>query len=462
MIKTLHRKKPLVLVELNEINFSVVKDYLLAEPLLFPSLQKLIESSMVHTEAELNYQDIEPWIQWVSVHTGLSYGQHGVFRLGDISGSGVPQIYEALECLGVSVGCISPMNAENRLKSPAYFLPDPWTSTPSDGSWWSRILTEAISQAVNDNAKSKLSVTSVLALALGIVRFARPVNYLKYLSLVARAKRAPWGKALFLDLLLHDLHIRLFRSKQPEFSSIFLNAGAHIQHHYFLNSDPIKSKLSIRNPDWYVAASDDPVKEMLSFYDRIIGDYLAFDDVEVIVATGLSQQPYERLKYYYRLSDHAHFLDQVGVDFIAVHPRMTRDFLVEFANASSMQNGVARLRSLRVEQDDVPLFAEIEERVDSAFVTLTYPHEITSATTFLNDSGRFNLLPQVAFVALKNGMHRSEGYAFFTPGAASYAPSERQHVKSLYFSIMSYFTDSTVGSFTSTANSTQTPHPAND
>lgn len=436
--------RPLILLELNEINFSVVKDYVAADQTLFPALQKLMNCKMVHTEAESRYQDIEPWIQWVSVHTGLSYEQHRIFRLGDITGSGIPQIYETLESLGVSVGCISPMNAENRLKKPAYFIPDPWTSTCPDGSWWSRNLHEAIAQVVNDNAKAKVTFKSMMTLFLGVVRFARPVNYSKYLGLLLGVKRAPWRKALLLDLLLHDLHMTLLRSLKPGFSSLFLNAGAHIQHHYFLSAQPIKDRIGKNNPIWYLSAEKDPVKEMLSLYDAVINEYLQSSEIEFIVATGLSQQPYDRLKYYYRLNDHKNFLRRVGIDYLAVHPRMTRDFLVEFSDANKMKEAIVRLRSLRVEHDGIRLFDEIEERANSIFVTLTYPHEITQATVIRVDNVPVPLLPEVAFVALKNGMHRSEGYAFFSVGAAEHAPADQQHVKALHESIHSYFRDTTI------------------
>ena len=202
---------------------------------------------------------------------------------------------------------------------------------------------------------------------------------------------------------------------------------------------PIKSRVAIHNPDWYISSKKDPVKEMLEFYDGIIGEYLRAVDIEFIVATGLSQKPYDRIKYYYRLKDHKGFLQRVGIACSAVHPRMTRDFLVEFADAAEMDKAIARFRSLRVEHDGVHLFEEIEVRDKSMFVTLTYPHEITSTTNVLVDNLRIPLLPEVAFVALKNGMHQSEGYAFFSAGAAGNAPVDRQHVKALYEAIQSYF-----------------------
>lgn len=64
---------------------------------------------------------LEPWIQWVTAHTGLTFEQHNVFRLGDIADKDIPQIWEYLETNGISVGAVSPMNANNRV-SKAVFL----------------------------------------------------------------------------------------------------------------------------------------------------------------------------------------------------------------------------------------------------------------------------------------------------------------------------------------------------
>lgn len=434
------KRLPLILLEMNEINFDIVKEYIDADPSLFPALQQLMAGRMINTTAELEYDEIEPWIQWVSVHTGKSYQEHGIFRLGDIVGSHQDQIYEQLEKQGFKVGCISPMNAENLLNSPSYFIPDPWTNTKSDGSWWSKKLHEAIAQAVNDNAQAKIEGKNLVILLLGLIRFARPVNYGKYFQLLLGMRRAPWSKALFLDLFLHDLHIRLLDSCRPDFSSLFLNAGAHIQHHYFLNAQPVKGRLPIHNPEWYVSSDRDPVREMIGFYDQIVSDYLKMTkSIELIIATGLSQQPYDRLKYYYRLRDHRQFLSLLGVDFLSVYPRMTRDFLIDFVDKLTMQKALESLRSIYIDQDGLPLFGEIEEHGLSAFITLTYPNEITSTSSFTFNEHRISLSQHVAFVALKNGMHNSKGYAFFSSGLAHCAPVDDCHVKALNQSIREYF-----------------------
>ena len=84
------------------------------------------------------YENLEPWVQWPSVHTGKTFMEHNVFRLGDFVNSNSEQFFEKVESAGFSVGAVSPMNASNKLKNPAYFIPDPWTKTPCDGSFFSK------------------------------------------------------------------------------------------------------------------------------------------------------------------------------------------------------------------------------------------------------------------------------------------------------------------------------------
>ncbi|MBM4230367.1 MAG: hypothetical protein FJ184_06400 [Gammaproteobacteria bacterium] len=432
-------KKKLILLELNEINFDIVERYVAPDPGRFPFLKALLTGPKIHTYCEKKYEELEPWIQWVSVHTGKAYPEHRVFRLGDIVGSDVPQFFEQLEQAGYKVGAISPMNTENRLRKPAYFIPDPWTQTPTDSSWWSQSLALAIKQAVNDNAQARISKNSALRIFLGLMRFARPGHFLKYLSLVVESRRKPWLKSLALDLFLHDLHWTLFNSKRPDFSALFLNAGAHIQHHYFFNAEPIRKSSSIKNPSWYLGEFEDPVGDVLGLYDLIVGEYLARSDVDVLIATGLSQKPFDRVKFYYRLKDHVSFLRGLDIKFKAVFPRMTRDFLIEFENDQQATAAQGKLAGLVVESEDSPLFGKIDNRGDSLFVTLTYPKEITSTTWFGGGDRKWPLFPEVSFVAIKNGMHEEKGFAFFTPGVLPDAPIDGSHVAALHKTILAYF-----------------------
>ena len=113
--------KNLVLLELNEINFDVVR-YYLNQGAHLPGYKKLLKLYSLNTQAENEYDYLEPWIQWPSVHTGKTFKEHKVFRLGDFVNSSEDQFFEQVEKSGLTVGAVSPMNASNKLKKPAYFL----------------------------------------------------------------------------------------------------------------------------------------------------------------------------------------------------------------------------------------------------------------------------------------------------------------------------------------------------
>ena len=168
--------KKIIFVELNEINFDAVTFYIKRGELL-PGFNALIEQGIVVTEAEAEYENLEPWIQWPSVHTGKTYNEHKVFRLGDFVNSTDEQFFEKVEKAGFSVGAVSPMNASNKLKNSSYFIPDPWTQTPCDNSFFSKSITDAIAQAVNDNSQSKLTFKTIFNLGLAFVALVKSARY---------------------------------------------------------------------------------------------------------------------------------------------------------------------------------------------------------------------------------------------------------------------------------------------
>jgi hypothetical protein len=404
-------ERSLLFLELNEVNFDFVRSYVSRGQL--PAFKGLIEKhGFALTESEKVYEQLEPWIQWVTAHTGKSFAEHGVFRLGDIVNHDHDQIWECLEKHGLRVGAVSPMNAKNRLHKPAFFVPDPWTHTPVDGSNTLKGLYAAIAQAVNDNAQSRVSGRSLLNLLRGWLRYAAPKHWPVYLNYAATARGHSWRKAMFLDLLLADVFFHETRVTRPHFATLFLNAAAHIQHHYLFCSSVYSGPL--RNPEWYVKPGQDPVLEVYRLYDRLIARALRlFPRARLMVGTGLHQNPHSAVTFYWRLKSHAEFLRQLGVDFRSVAPRMSRDFLVSCGSADSAQRAEQLLRSA-VADDGRPLF-EVDNRGSDLFVMFVYPGDILDgAGCRVGDRRIPDLKSQVAFVALKNGEHDGLGYLLDT------------------------------------------------
>jgi PAS domain-containing protein len=306
------------------------------------------------------------------------------------------------------------MNAKHRVRNAAFFVPDPWTNTSVTASPLLKRLAGAISQAVNDNASNKISLASLVALVAGLARYARVGNYGEFIALVFGSVRHPWKRALLLDLLLSEVFISETRSTNPNFATLFLNAGAHIQHHYMFSSATYRGDQ--KNPTWYAPEGADPVLEVYSLYDKILG-YIAetFPEARLMIATGLRQVPYPKLKYYWRLKHHANFLRLIGVDFLTVTPRMSRDFLVACVDEEQARRADERLRSALTSSGD-PLF-EVDNRGTEIFAMLVYAGSIDPTTKFrVGNEPYLELHSHVAFVAIKNGEHDGTGY-FLDSGA---------------------------------------------
>lgn len=406
----LHRNedpRQLLFLELNEVNFEQVEHYVAQGRL--PAFARFFDQHGYQTTtSEQSYEHLEPWIQWVTAHTGLSFAEHGVFRLGDIVDRDIPQIWEALEQRGYSVGAISPMNAKCRVANPAFFIPDPWTRTKVVGPGVLRRLYDAVAEAVNENASGRTTVEALINLAIGGLTYARPGNWFRYAGLLTRSRRKSWSRALFLDLLLTDVFIKSVKSRQPHFATLFLNAAAHIQHHYMYSSSAYDGRFC--NPDWYVKPGDDPLFDVFELYDRALADVQSeFPDARIMIATGLHQDPHDALTFYWRLKAHDSFLNAVGVTFQRVEPRMSRDFLVVCEDASKALDAQAKLEAVRT-ADDQPLF-DVDNRGADLFVTLTWAEDVAESMSFtVNGRPMGALKPHLAFVAIKNGQHNGVGY----------------------------------------------------
>lgn len=398
---------PLILLELNEVNFDFVRRYIAKGEL--PTLAALIaKHGCATTTSESEYEHLEPWIQWVTAHTGLTFAEHGVLRLGDIVDRDLDQIWEQLERMGKRVGAVSPMNAKNRTRAAAFFVPDPWTRTSVSGDRSLHLLSAALAQAVGDNATSRIAPSSYLKLIAGLASHFRSSTIASLTKLTLGRRSSPWYGALFLDRFLADVFVRQWRRHRPDFASLFLNAAAHIQHHYMFSS-AVYDGLN-RNPSWYLAPGIDPLLDVYRVYDDIVRDVLRLPgSPRVMIATGLHQDPYPEELYYYRLKDHAGFLTRLGAPFESVTALMSRDFTVYCRSEEDGRRSEEMLLAVHA-PDGTPIFT-VDNRGRDLFVMLSYPREISNGFVPTRHSqALWDLSVDVAFVALKNGEHNGIGY----------------------------------------------------
>lgn len=431
----LHKKK-LILVELNEINFELVKLYLNDSKL--KNFSFILNDKTRTTNSESDYSKLEPWIQWVSVHTGMNAKEHDISRLGETKNFLHEQIFEKIENKNLNVGILFAMNAINKTKNSKYFIPDPWTETKPSNSFWCKNIYKAVKQIVNDNSSKKIEMKSFLIILLACIRFIRLSKYQFFLKLIFNSFKKKWYKVLVLDFLISEIHINFIKNRKTNFSTVFYNAGAHIQHHYLQNIKKINSKL--KNPSWYISSKEDPFKDMLNMYDEILKSYITLinNGYNIIFATGLSQEPYDKIKFYYRLKDHNSFLKKLNIKFNYIQTLMTRDFFIFFDNNVDRDYAEKNLKGI-ITMDKEEIFDEIEVKDKCLFVTLTYPNEIEKDCEIIYNEQRINFYNEVNFVAIKNGMHSSKGYISYHGDIEKFQPKNNSHVKEIFNSINNFF-----------------------
>ena len=422
--------KNLILLQLNEINFNLAKKYAFKYNLKY--LKSLIEQkNSCLTSSEKKYELLEPWIQWFSVYSGKKAEDHGIFRLGDCAKYKEELLFNKIEKLKFTVGLISPMNLINNLLNPCYFIPDPWTNSLPDNSFWSKKISSILKITVNNNSGNILTFSILKDLILIFFKFASVSKLHLYFYYALTSLKYKWRKALFLDLLIHDINLKLIKNNSPNFASVFFNGGAHIQHHHLLKSEFVRKNNKV-----------DPIYEAYFLYNIILKDYLNKQkrNYDYIIYTGLSQDINNNPEYYYRLKNHKEFLNYFEINYSLINPRMSRDFEIQFDNQDQAEKAAKDLSKIRTaDAHATQIFKTIDIRNKSIFVTLTYPKKISKNLLISNQKKSLNFFDNVNFVAEKNGIHSQTGYLFYSKNLSNFFGESDLNVKDVYNIILNYF-----------------------
>ena len=89
-------KKKLTLIELNEFNKDLLKE--ISSKYNFVNIKKLFDNNIIITDTEdkKEHYNLDPWVQWVSIHTGYPHEIHKIDHLADVKNLKYPQIWEIL------------------------------------------------------------------------------------------------------------------------------------------------------------------------------------------------------------------------------------------------------------------------------------------------------------------------------------------------------------------------------
>jgi hypothetical protein len=442
---------PVILLEFNELSPALMDTFIDQGHL--PNFKRLRDSSQVFTtDAEEVAPNLDPWIQWVTVHSGLSFDQHGIHHLGDGHKLAVKSLWDMVAAQGKTVWICGSMNIKYDKPLRGAAVPDPWTvgtsPFPEELDAYYLFVQRNVQEYTNDRVPlSKGDYARFLKFMVSHGLSTHTVSSIaRQLLSERRTGSGRWKRATILDKLQRDVFLHYFKKLRPAFSTFFLNSTAHFQHAHWRNMDPEPFKIKPTDADQteYQHAVRYGYEEM----DRIVGDIVAAapPNAIVVLATALSQQPcliYEDIggKTFYRPRTFEPLLEFLGItDCQRVEPVMSEQFHLRFASDSAAADAAKRLSSLRIEGLEA---MKVEQRETSVFsgckIFSALDHE---AQLNGGPSGRsipfFKLFYQVE--SLKSGMHHPDGILWIrVPGIASIAHQRKVSLRDLPPTILSLF-----------------------
>lgn len=402
--------KKKIILQFNEANFDLIKLY--TKKYNLPALKKILSFPIrSETTSESEYKNLEPWIQWYSFYTGLSYKKHNVFHLGDCLKHNHQTMFDK-KFKNKKIGIFGSMNLSPNKKFKIY-IPDPWTEVQSDKSFSSKMVSGAIKKIVNSNVRLKISIYQVIGL-LYLIGIPKSYSDIRNLISGSRAflRKSRNEIASYFDLYFTKFCLKSIRKNNLYISLIFLNGFAHIQHHYLLDSEFHDGK----NPGWYSNRSIDRIHRSLVIYDKLFNEILKkFEkDYEIWIVTALTQTPVKNPIFYWRFKNHRNFLGNFINYKFQIIPRMTRDFEIVCRNNQEKKKIVKFLRESYVLKNKlkVKAFRFIDTKYDKRiFTSFTFSEDIKK-TRFVYKNKSILLENHLDFVAIKNGKHLSKGWVF--------------------------------------------------
>ena len=141
----------LILIEFNELCPSLLQRFM-ADGII-PHFRRFYDSSTIYiTDAGEEEPNLEPWIQWPTVHSGMPFAEHRLVHLGDGRRFEHKCVAELLSDAGVPVGVCGSMNL-NYGQLNGYVLPDPWDKEGVPHPIWLRPFYQTIARQVQDSSK---------------------------------------------------------------------------------------------------------------------------------------------------------------------------------------------------------------------------------------------------------------------------------------------------------------------
>jgi hypothetical protein len=435
------KKAPVVLLEFNELCPSLMTEFI--EQGHLPNFKKLRDSSAIFTsEAKERAPYLEPWIQWINVHTGVPFSEHHIEHLGESEKCTVPAIWDLASEAGLKVWICGSMNVHCTSKVKGDLLPDPWTpesyTRPAELLTYNRFVRKQVQE--HSNTSVKFEKSDYIKFLSFMMKHGLSSHTIKTAIAQLRSERKNgkrWRRAFILDLLQYDVFAHLYKKESPDLATFFLNSTAHMQHCYWRNMQPevFTIKPTAKEQEQYSSAILEGYIHMDKLIERVLK--LAGPDATIVFATAISQQPYLKFedkggKRIYRPKDIPAFASWAGIKNLkASNPVMAEQFWLEF-NTNDEVNAAADLLDA-ITVDGEKAFKVIREET-ALFTGFNIRHEISPNAVMTNaatgvSAKFFDIFYPIE--GLKSGMHHQDGLLWIRDPRISKSSNPRVAVESI-------------------------------
>lgn len=401
----------MLLIELNEFNRGLLQNVAAAHGLVH--LRRVLGWHHASTSTADEYDDgfLEPWSQWVSVHTGVPSNQHGVKNLGDVPNLAEDQIWERWSERELNSIVWGVLNGTRRNANTCeIFIPDPWTFSEDahpanyqglialprylaqnylDFSKW------AAARKCLDFGWTVLAATTRRDFIDGLRVFVRGFHQFGPIHAVF---------IVFFEYLSAMAFIRAVERHRPDAAIIFLNMLAHVQHHYWRSGDGNDCPQIA----FAARATDEILGKMLSRCTSVIpGGRVAL--MNALNQTCTIEEPPWIL---YRPNNHAALVSFLGLQATQVEPLMTYDAHVFFANAEQAADGAAILKGARIGGKELFLVEQDHHNSCKLFYRVAFADPVGPDTEFVYRNNTARFADHFTAIVQRTGKHNQDGDLF--------------------------------------------------
>jgi hypothetical protein len=419
----------ILMLEFNEICPPLIERWM-REGLL-PGFAEFHRTSQVFTTLadEVDPANLDPWIQWYSIHTGLPFREHRVFHLTDGPKANHDDLWHELRSVGKTVMNCGSMNARSIAGPGTFYLPDPWCASepafPPELEVYSKTVSRAVQEYSRQSAISsvaELAAFSAFLLTHGLSPHTVTMICRQLIGERLSKSDRHWQRVALLDRLQFDVFRYYYRRERPDFATFFINSTAHLQHAYWRDMDPeaFELKPTAQHVETYggavlfgYRAMDALLREFMALADR---------DTTLILCSALSQQPFTKRdsrggQHFYRLRDPDEFFRMLGLRPLYVEPVMTHQYLLRFGSNQEAAEASAMLKAVRLGGEQV--FGVSEPEAASLYFGCQIFDEVRdielTGTRTNRDAPRFFTV-LYAIDGTKSGCHHPEGVLWIRTG----------------------------------------------